>query len=89
MTRSRCVHVLLHLNTRDYKNIGPGPCIIVRELRYGIYTCSVVDLGEGSIYFYHPQRSCGKVMFLHLSVILFTGADTPMGSYPPPGKTPP
>ena len=25
-------------------------------------------------YFYHrPQRSCGKVMFLHLSVILFTG----------------
>ena len=21
----------------------------------------------------HPQRSCGKVMFLHLSVILFTG----------------
>ena len=24
-------------------------------------------------YNYHPQRSCGKVMFLHLSVILFTG----------------
>ena len=23
-------------------------------------------------HFYHPQRSCGKVMFLHLSVILFT-----------------
>ena len=22
---------------------------------------------------YHPQSSCGKVMFLHLSVILFTG----------------
>ena len=22
---------------------------------------------------YRPQRSCGKVMFLHLSVILFTG----------------
>ena len=25
------------------------------------------------VYFYRPQRSCGKVMFLHLSVILFTG----------------
>ena len=23
--------------------------------------------------YYRPQRSCGKVMFLHLSVILFTG----------------
>ena len=33
--------------------------------------------------FYRPQRSCDKVMFLHLSVILFTGrlAD-------PPGQTP-
>ena len=36
---------------------------------------------------YRPQRSCGKVMFLHLSVILFTGdgsADTPL----PPGGHP-
>ena len=24
-------------------------------------------------HFYPPQRSCGKVMLLHLSVILFTG----------------
>ena len=24
-------------------------------------------------YYYRLQRSCGKVMFLHLSVILFTG----------------
>ena len=24
-------------------------------------------------YYYRPQRSCGKVVFLHLSVILFTG----------------
>ena len=24
-------------------------------------------------YFYRPQRSCGKVMFLHMSVILSTG----------------
>ena len=33
---------------------------------------------------YHPQRSCGKVMFLHLSVILFTGGwQTPLGRHPP------
>ena len=25
------------------------------------------------LFYYHPQRSCGKVMFLHLCVILFTG----------------
>ena len=28
--------------------------------------------------FYRPQRSCGKVMFLHLSVILFTGGGGPL-----------
>ena len=32
---------------------------------------------------YHPQRSCSKVMFLHLSVILFRG-----GLPPPPGRHP-
>ena len=35
---------------------------------------------------YRPERSCGKVMFLHLSVILFTGgclADTPLGRHAP------
>ena len=37
--------------------------------------------------FYRPQRSCGKVMFLHLSIILFTGGCLP---YPSPlGQTPP
>ena len=44
---------------------------------------------------YRPQQSCGKVMFLHLSVILFTWAwaDTPPGQTPPsrhpPADTPP
>ena len=47
---------------------------------------------------YRPQRSCGKVMFLHLSVILFTGgclplplpwSDTPMGRHPLLGRHPP
>ena len=27
------------------------------------------------IYFYRPQRSCGKVILLHLSVILFTAGE--------------
>ena len=51
------------------------------------------------IYFYLPQRSWGKVMFLHLSVILFTGGclphpwtDTPPGRHPlgrhPQGRPP-
>ena len=42
-----------------------------------------------SIY-YRPQRSCGRIMFLHLSVILFTrGSQTPPPGQTPPGKTPP
>ena len=56
------------------------------------------ELGENQ--YYRPQRSCGKVMFLHLSVILSTrgciraciGADTPRADTPqadPPGQTPP
>ena len=45
-------------------------------------------------YYYRPQRSCGKVMFLHLSVILSRGgqgvchthpwADTPWADTPSP-----
>ena len=52
----------------------------------------------GIINFYRPQRSCGKVMFLHLSVILSTGgcladtsrADIPLGrNLPPRADIPP
>ena len=46
--------------------------------------------------YYRPQRSCGKVMFLHLSVILFTGGCLPqcmLGNTPlradTPRQTPP
>ena len=35
-------------------------------------------------YYYRPQRSCDKVMFLHLSVILFTGER--VSSRHPPGS---
>ena len=40
--------------------------------------------------YYRPQRSCSKVMFLHVSVILFTGGvfvrETPQTD--PPGQRP-
>ena len=36
---------------------------------------------------YGPQRSCGKVMFLHLSVILFRGVSQhALGQTPLPGR---
>ena len=50
------------------------------------------------LYVYRPQRSCGKVMFLHVSVILFTGGGRqtplagrhplppPLGRHPPAGR---
>ena len=41
--------------------------------------------GMNAIY-YRPQRSCGKVMFLHLSVILFTRG---VSNRHLPGQTPP
>ena len=41
---------------------------------------------------YRPQRSCGKVMFLPVSVILSTGGGgvwkTPLPRQTPPGQTP-
>ena len=39
--------------------------------------------------YYHPQRSWGKVMFLHVSVILFTGGSAPLhAGIHPPGPEP-
>ena len=48
------------------------------------YLCKSSEINVWCVY-YRPQRSCGKVMFLHLCVILFTGAV----SATPPGQTPP
>ena len=44
------------------------------------------------IVYYRPKRSCGKVMFLHVSVILFTGGlcqGDPPPDRDPPGQRPP
>ena len=55
----------------------------------------------GIVYFYRPQRSCSKVIFSQVSVILSTGGGvsvlvhagihTPLGRYttPTPGRCPP
>ena len=42
--------------------------VITIRLKNGLYT-----------HFYRPQQSCGKVMFLHQSVILFTGGSLSRG----------
>ena len=39
-----------------------------------------------SLHNYHPQRSCGKVMFLHLSVILSMGGGGLCPGDPCPGR---
>ena len=60
--------------------------------------CVETDLhlaGQGATVFYsqfdyRPQRSCGKVMFLHVSAILSMGGvcqDTPIGRHKPPRQT--
>ena len=52
------------------------PNIQVRKYKKPFPQCSFVHWSPMNNPFYHnycPQRSCDKVMFLHLSVILFTG----------------
>ena len=58
--------------------------------------CSLNSLSEcvavSHLNNYRPERSCGKVMFLHLSVILSTGGEeNPLNRHPsvdPPEQTP-
>ena len=44
---------------------------------------SDLALDHGVRFYYRPQRSCGKVMFLHLSVILSTGGGALADTTPP------
>ena len=58
------------------------------EPRHAVTTTGTCLLNKAH---YRPQRSCGKIMFLHLFVILFRGGgvwQTP-SSQTPPGQTPP
>ena len=68
-----------------------------------IQKCTLVNFKLQFLFYYRPQRSWGNVMFLHVSVILFTergvclsacwyttpGADTPLWSRHPLGADPP
>ena len=50
------------------------------------YNWPICNACPWQFYFYRPQRNYGKVMFLHLSVILSTGGclpHTPLGRHPP------
>ena len=47
------------------------------------FVTRVSKIGKARVVNYRPQRSCGKVRSLYLSVILSTG-----GGLPPPGQTP-
>ena len=67
----------------------------IRGLLFSVSFVSIINSTEGTshcrmdqFHFYRPQRSRGKVMFLHVSVILFTvggvWADIPPGADTPP-----
>ena len=73
--------VTLRLRPQMYCNpFSDAALVTVQPSEYS----PVSDL---SVHFYRPQRSCGKVMFLHLSVILFTGGGC-LADSPPPGQSP-
>ena len=56
-------------------------------------SCNTSDQAIGSEHLdlyldlYRPQRSWGKVMFLHVAVILFTGGGCPIACWDTPPKT--
>ena len=72
-------------------------CLTITILRSLASQCLNEKVVRNWEHHYRLQPSCGKVMFLHLSVILFTGegvCQTPPGRHPslyrhPPGQTPP
>ena len=63
-------------------------CLPVSILCHTLGTGTFFGIGN---HYYRPQRSCGKVMFLHPSVILSTGGvwQTPPRQTPPPADPPP
>ena len=77
--------------------LGPSNSRSDTDVVFVRWLCAVGVIGgykgtctPSRIHFYHPQRSCGKVKFLHLSVILFTGGCLPqcMLGYTQPPDTP-
>ena len=88
-TKNRYIFLgCLRFINQDFKK-GAG-----RETKFQIWWNKMYDfrfyLGiehELEQSYYRPQRSCGKVLFLHLSMILFKRGGS--GRYPPLGRPPP
>ena len=94
-----------HLTLKQSSNVTVHHITSINTVYRNVRVCHVCDtlalakacdamLSTSSKIFYRPKHSCGKVMFLHLSVILSTGgcmADTPWQTpnrqTPPPGQT--
>ena len=78
-----------HLKPPEYI-LGQGNCFVA-ILFSGVLSVKFIDFmhdfflplfgsAQSNVHYdhiYHPQRSCGKVMFLHLSQTHTPGADTP------------
>ena len=89
--------------TDNYYQPHPIHCLNckLRDIQFWVKISLMYSVVEPVNPFYRLQRSCGKVMFLHLSVILFTGGgclphprvDTPLADTLPAqfmlGYTPP
>ena len=80
------LHRSLSVYTR--RNIYEILCITL-QVYYGKTLCRHFPKISSNIFTFH-KRSCGKVMLLHLSVILFiAGRCTPPWGRHPHGQTPP
>ena len=64
------------------------PTIYVCPMAIYKYRFTVLNCSFPTAYFYRPQRSWGKVMFLQVCVILFTGGGVPDQVPPRPGTPP-
>ena len=78
-----CTHEPAY-NDFDFATILRLCTVILMATQYLIQKIVLIEI----MCKYRPQRSCGKVMFLHVSVILFTGgvwqADTPGSTHTHP-----
>ena len=74
------IQIVLHSVTRKipfYEKVRIITCMLSSVVMYEP-ACGLHTLMN----FYHPQRSWGKVMFLHVCMILFKGGDGGGGCYP-------
>ena len=72
-------------NIRIHCNIRCDTIYTILYFYTDVSTTQTYSVSDPSVICYLPQRSWGKVMFLHMSVILFTGGlPQCLLGYPPP-----